>query len=93
MFGKKSYKVFDDINGKIVWPDALLKCLSGEYAACLFHSAQIRDILLGAIIEKVKGGYAMDWKGNNLVWPDGGRVPTSIFGFENPPDDLLGCFI
>jgi len=85
-----NFQVIDEDNGKITWPEGLLKCMSGEYYVCLFHTPQIRDVLLGAIIEKM-GGYALDWNGNKLIWPDGGRTPRVIFGFGQPSKELLTC--
>ncbi len=56
-----------EIDGKVLWPAALLKCISGEYTASIFHSPQIRDVLLGAIIESLPGGYMVDWAGKKII--------------------------
>lgn len=85
------YKVVDDIKSKITWPDAILKCLNGEFFACLFHTSQIRDLLLGAILSYVPGGYSLDWKGKPLAWPNGGRAPRAIFGVGKYPVGILKC--
>ncbi len=76
---KNGFRVIED-NGIILWPDALLKCLSGEYSASIFHSPQIRDVLLGAFVQNFPNEYMVDWKGTHLTWPAGGRIPEVIFG-------------
>jgi fructose-1,6-bisphosphatase/inositol monophosphatase family enzyme len=79
---KAGFEVASDEGGAISWPDALIKCIKGEYNACIFHTPQIRDVLIGAMISKMDGGYALDFFGNKIVWPNGGRVPQIIFGFS-----------
>ncbi len=66
------------------WAFPLLDCMAGEYESVAFGGVQIRDVLLGAMIEKAIGGYATDFSGNPLKWPAGGRIPESIFGFGTP---------
>lgn len=83
-----SYEVVRDIHGIVKWPDALLGCISGEYKTALFVRPQIRDVLIGAMIETIPGGYAVDFKGNKIVWPDGGRIPEVAFGFGELPADI-----
>lgn len=87
----KGYKIYDDSENRIPWPDGILKCISGEYLAVIFHTPQIRDVLLGAILANIPGGYAIDWKGNPLIWPAGGRIPGVVFGFDSCPQDILDC--
>ncbi len=88
----RGYKVFDDTDNQIGCPDAILKCISGESIAYISHTRQTRDILLGAIISGIPGGYAFDWKGQTLKWPQqGGRVPRAIFGIGPMPVALLNC--
>ncbi|MDO8657898.1 MAG: inositol monophosphatase family protein [Candidatus Levybacteria bacterium] len=88
---QKNYLIDNDNNNKIIWSKALINCISGNYYVCIFHTPQIRDILLGAIIEHMPGGYATDWKGNKLIWQNGGRVKNAIFGFNNAPKVILNC--
>ena len=79
---KGGFKVINDADGLIQWPDALIKCIKGEYNAFIFHSPKIRDMLIGVMISKLLGGYACDWLGNKIIWPDGGGVvPQAMFGF------------
>lgn len=65
--------------------------MSGNYYACIFHTPQIRDVLIGAIIEHIPGGYAIDWEGKKLIWTNGGRLKNAIFGFNTPPKEILSC--
>lgn len=91
---RKGYEVLDDTYDKIGCADAILKCLSGEATAYLSHTRQTRDVLLGAILSQCKKGYALDWKGERLVWPQaGGRIPRAIFGVGDYPEDVLGCLL
>lgn len=62
--------------------EALLKCIHGQYRACIFHTPQIRDVLLGAIIEKMENGFAINNQEEKLIWLNGGRLPLAIFGFK-----------
>lgn len=87
------YKVQDDAIDRALWPEALLKCIKGEYKVCLFRASEIRDLLLGAIIEKIDSGYAVDWEGNKLKWPNGGRIDKVIFGFGNPEKEIIECLM
>ena len=84
---KKKYSVESDIDNKTVWSEALIDCISGNYYACIFHTPQIRDVLIGAIIEHMPGGYAIDWNGKKLIWENGGRLKNAIFGFNDTPKD------
>lgn len=88
---RDGFKVVSDAGGFISWPDALLKCIKGEYNACIFHSPQIRDVLIGAMISKISGGYALDFLGNKIIWPNGGRVSQIIFGFNPISQKVLAC--
>ena len=87
----RGFQVINDADGVVVWPDALIKCIKGEYKACIFHSPQTRDVLLGAMISKMAGGYAYSWLGQPIVWPAGGRIPNVLFGFNPIPKDILLC--
>jgi len=88
---KEGFRVINDADGVVSWPDALIGCIKGEYSVCVFHSPQIRDVLLGAMINKIFGGYAGDWLGNKIVWPNGGRVPRIMFGFGHPSEKVMLC--
>lgn len=88
---KRSGLTVVEDDGKVLWPDAILKCISGEYVASIFHSPQIRDVLLGGLLETIPGGYAVDWEGNTIVWPNGGRIPHVIFGFGTLQENFLKC--
>ncbi|MBP9716943.1 MAG: hypothetical protein KBD51_03285 [Candidatus Levybacteria bacterium] len=78
--------VMDD--GGVMWPEALLKTISGDYKAAIFKNPQTRDILFGAIVENL-GGYMSDWQGNKINWPNGGRIPQIIFGFGELPQEII----
>lgn len=86
---KKGYLIDDYTQGN--WSEALIDCIFGEYYACIFHTPQIRDILIGAIIEHIPGGYAVDWQGRQLIWPDGGRISRAMFGFGKPQKEMIDC--
>jgi fructose-1,6-bisphosphatase/inositol monophosphatase family enzyme len=87
---QKGIQVINDSRERgLTWPNALIKCLKGDIRICLFHTPQIRDVLLGAMISKVPRGYACDWLGNKITWPNGGRIPRVLFGFENIPEEVL----
>lgn len=88
---KEGFKVINDADGFVSWPDALLGCIKGEYNACIFHNSQIRDMLIGAMISKMSGGFACDWLGNKIIWPNGGRVPRIMFGFRPISEKVLSC--
>jgi fructose-1,6-bisphosphatase/inositol monophosphatase family enzyme len=68
---------------------ALLGCLNGEVLCYIGHTKQIRDVLLGALIQNLPFGYGVDWAGRELQWPDGGRVPHTIFGIGACPPDIV----
>lgn len=84
------FTVVED-DGIVVWPEGILKCITGEYTASIFHTPQTRDVLLGGIIENLPGGYKMDWEGKSIMWPDGGRIPRIAFGFGSPIEKLINC--
>lgn len=92
IFTKQGFDVIDDASGVVSWPDALIGCIKGEYSACVFHTPQIRDVLLGAMISKISGGYALDWAGHEIIWPNGGRIPQIMFGFNPLPEKVLLAF-
>lgn len=89
---KKEYSVVRDIdNDNITWPEAFIECIDGKISSCAYHTPQVRDVLLGAIISYLPNGYALNWKGEALVWPNGGRIPRAIFGIGKIPTDILQC--
>ncbi len=79
---KNGYVVMRDV-GEVLWDEALLKCITGDFGSCIYKSPQIRDVLFGAFIQNLSRGYMTDWEGNDINWPDGGRIPQVIFGFGN----------
>lgn len=87
-----TFEVVRDIHGIVKWPDALLGCISREYKAALFVRPQIRDVLIGAMIETLPGGYAVDFSGKKITWPDGGRIPEVAFGFGELPEEIKAAF-
>lgn len=87
----QGFRLTDDADGSISWPDGLIGCMQGLYEACIFHTPQIRDILLGAMISKIAGGYACDWQEKPIVWPNGGRISRIAFGFHPKPSELFFC--
>lgn len=86
---RDGFEVKKDPECGVLWPDALIKCISGEYAAFIADAPQIRDVLLGAIIEHLKDGYAINWSGNKLIWPESGRIPTVIFGVGSEKNNII----
>jgi len=86
---KGGYKIVNYKDGIVDYTDALMKCITGEYILCIFHTPQTRDVLLGAIITAFPGSYMCDWKGNKISWPNGGRIPQVIFGFGTLPKKVL----
>lgn len=87
---KNGYTVVRD-DGTVSWPEAFIKCILGEYIACVFHSPQIRDVLLGALVENVENGYKVDWQGNKIGWPRSGRIPRVVFGIGTLPKVFSTC--
>lgn len=87
---EKGYKVFDDTHKAIGVADILIRIMNGEVLAYLAHTRQMRDMLLGPIIQSA-GGYTVDWNGKPLIWPFGGRLPRVMFGFGKIPKEILRC--
>jgi fructose-1,6-bisphosphatase/inositol monophosphatase family enzyme len=87
---KAGIKVIKD-DGAVRWPAALLSCLTEEYAACIFHTPQVRDVLLGALMKPFSENYLTDWQGNKIDWPNGGRIQRAIFGLNKLPQSVLDC--
>jgi fructose-1,6-bisphosphatase/inositol monophosphatase family enzyme len=86
---RAGFEVCDDTDGGITCPDAILACISGKAVAYVCHSRQMRDILLGAILAGVPGGYGLDWSGETLTWPSTGRVARAVFGVGERRDEIV----
>src|SRR3989344_1452293 len=87
----QTYTVVKDLDGAVLWSKAFFNCISGEYRVVLFSRPYIWDVVLGAIIAAMPSGYAVDFKGNKVVWPNGGRVPEIAFGFGELPEEIKTC--
>jgi fructose-1,6-bisphosphatase/inositol monophosphatase family enzyme len=85
------YDVIDDTEMRGGAPDCILTCLTGDSLGYVAHTRQVRDILLGSIVAGARGGHALTWTGEPLVWPTGGRVERAIFLGGEAPDDLIAC--
>jgi fructose-1,6-bisphosphatase/inositol monophosphatase family enzyme len=83
--------VVRDIDNEVIWPEALLKCISGEYQAAIFVRPQIRDVLIGAMLSNMPNGFAVDFSGNTIQWPNGGRIPEVAFGFGRLSETIKKC--
>lgn len=88
---QNGYKVITEDQPDVNWLDALINCILGKYSAFIAHTPQIRDVLLGALIEKMAGGYAITWTGKKLVWPSSGRIRNVIFGVSSDQEKILRC--
>ncbi len=82
------FTLLSDEKNKIGVPDVLLSCLTGKTLCYLSHTRQIRDILLGAIIAKTTNGYATNWTGEDLGWPQTPRLPRGLFGCGEPQQNI-----
>ena len=83
------FDVRDDEEWDIGVPDVLLGCINGSFVCYISHSRQIRDVLLGGIIGNAPNGYAIDWAGRALAWPNTPRVSRAIFGVGSCPKEIL----
>jgi fructose-1,6-bisphosphatase/inositol monophosphatase family enzyme len=83
------FEVIDD--AELGCPDAIIECIEGRALAYISHSRNIRDIVLGAIISKMKDGQALDWSGNDLIWNHGGRQPRAVFSRFDIPSEVFDC--
>lgn len=81
----------DDTHQNLGCPDAILRVAKGEALAYVAHTRQMRDMLLGAILQGADGLCALDWSGAALRWPNGGRVPRAVFAPRLLPKSFLGC--
>jgi fructose-1,6-bisphosphatase/inositol monophosphatase family enzyme len=81
----------DDTDGNLGCPDAILRVSEGRAVAYVAHTRQMRDMLLGAILQSTANFCALDWSARNLMWPNGGRVPRAIFAPNSLPKSLLDC--
>jgi len=85
------FEVIDDKDGSVTWTESFFRCMDGTYQAVLLAGPQVRDLLPGALIQAMPGGYAVDFDGKPISWPDGGRVNGIIFGFGEVPQSILDC--
>ena len=85
------FEVIDDKDGSVTWTESFFRCIDGKYQAVLLSRPQVRDLLPGAMIQAMPGGYAVDFSGKSIEWPDGGRVEEIIFGFGQVPQSILDC--
>lgn len=76
---QKGFQVVDDSEQHLGCPDAILKCLNGEALAYFSDTRNIRDILVGAILGKMKHGHTYDFVGNDVLWESHGRQPEIVF--------------
>lgn len=58
----------------------LLAVLTGDAVGYIACEPQIRDILIGPVIGKSSGGFMCNWQGDEIVWPQTGRLPQAFFG-------------
>lgn len=89
----KKFTVIRDTDRSVGWSEALLNCLSGNYRAALFVTPHMRDVLLGSMIESLADGYAVNFAGKAMRWPNGGRIPEALFGFGTLPEEMKSCMI
>lgn len=82
------YQIYDETDS-ILWTDGIFRCLNGTFCAALFDTPQIRDVLLGAILSKTSHGYATDFEGKIIKWPQGGRIPQILFGAGNAQKERI----
>lgn len=85
------YSTCDEANAEGVWSAAILKCAAGKYDACIFHTPQMRDILLAVICANVPGGLITDWEGRPIMWARGGRIPRVMFSVGVPTEKIIVC--
>lgn len=86
---RRGLEVIDDTDGGIGAPDCILSCLTGEAIAYVAHTRQMRDILLGPVLGACPGGFAADWDGKDLLWPQVGRVPRAVFGRKDAWETVI----
>jgi len=77
--------LFSNVLGVFVFDDKLNKV--DEILFKTFEDSQNKKNL----IEKMKGGFAIDSFGKNLVWLNGGRLPSAIFGFKKESINFVDC--
>lgn len=87
---KIGMRVVED-DGQVSWPQSLLKCLSGEFRASIFHTPHTRDILLGALVKSLPDGFMVNWQSKAIPWPNGGRIPRVIFGVGQLTSEIFNC--
>jgi fructose-1,6-bisphosphatase/inositol monophosphatase family enzyme len=81
-----------EVVGLDAYSDGLLKVVSGEAAGYIANDPQMRDILIGPVIGKAKGGFMCDWRGKEIQWPKRGRISGTFYGnaaFEKEFRELM----
>lgn len=73
------YQVIDDREHHLGCPDAILACMRGDALAYISDYRNIRDILVGAILSKMKNGKAYNYKGEYIKWEMRGRQKEAVF--------------
>lgn len=58
----------------------LLAVLTGDAVGYIACEPQMRDILIGPVIGSARGGFMCDWQGEDIIWPQSGRLPQAFFG-------------
>lgn len=86
------FMVIDDTVNEISCPGAIIECIEGRALGYLSYTRNMRDILLGAILSKMANGQAYDWKGSNLYWLNGGRIPRALFTRYSLPNNIFEIF-
>lgn len=76
---KKGFTVIDDSYHHLGCPDAILECMKGNALAYFADTRNIRDILLGAILGKMRHGNMYDFSGNPVSWEKCGRQKEIVF--------------
>lgn len=71
--------------------EILLKIIHGEGLAFLIFSSQVRDELIGAVLQAAENGYAINLTGRQLIWPQGGKIKEVIFGGGEIPNKLIAA--
>ncbi|MGX8850183.1 inositol monophosphatase family protein [Amedibacillus sp. YH-ame10] len=76
---EQGYTVVDDQEHRLGCPDAIYKCMRGEALAYFSDTRNIRDILMGAILGKMKYGHYYTYLGEDAVWESHGRQKEIVF--------------
>lgn len=87
---EKGYSIIDESYQRLGCPDAILKCMKGEALAYYADTSNVRDILLGVILSKMKHGYCFQFDGSNVAWVKKGRQKDVIFSIYTYLDIMQG---